>query len=471
LEVKLPHHNGFPDREIRCLTGVDGLEENKMAVMPVRRLLLHMSWPMMLSMLIQALYNLVDSIFVAQLSGDGFVALSLAYPVQTLMIAVCVGTGVGVNSMLSRRLGEKDQEAANAVAVNGYFVYLVCWLIFLVLGLLLARPFMTLFDSRSTVIDYGTQYLSVVTALSIGMCWQFAGERVLQASGDAVGPMIIQGIGAVINLVLDPALIFGLGPFPRLEVAGAAIATVFGQLVGMTVGLVMVRRNKVVRLHVRRFRPNAAVIRDIYRIGLPAIAMQALTTVMTMGMNKVLALFSSTGVFILGAYFKLQSFIFMPVYGLNNGLIPVVSFNYGAKSHRRITGLIHFALVIAGCIMVVGTLLLLLFPAPLLRLFEADAAVLADGVPALRMVACSFVFAGLSIIFCSSFQALGCAGMSLVISLLRQVVILIPATLLLGLWSPTLMWLSFPISEVCSCLLSFFLYRRVMRTKISPLEA
>ena len=442
-----------------------------MAVMPVRRLLLHMSWPMMLSMLIQALYNLVDSVFVAQLSEEGFVALSLAYPVQTLMIAVCVGTGVGVNAMLSRRLGVGRREAANAVAANGYFVYLVCWLVFLCLGLIFARPFIALFDSRPAVIDYGGQYLWVVTGASIGMCWQFAGERVLQASGDAVGPMVIQGIGAVINLVLDPVLIFGLGPFPRLEVAGAAIATVFGQLVGMAVGLVMVRRSKIVRMELRSFRPDGAVIRDIFRIGLPAIAMQALATVMSVGMNKVLSHFTATGVFILGAYFKLQSFIFMPVYGLNNGLIPVVSFNYGAKSPRRIRGLVRFALLIAGGIMAAGTLVLLLLPGPLLSLFQADAAVLADGAPALRLVACSFVCAGLSIIFCSSLQALGCAGLSLVISLLRQVVILLPAALLLALWRPALLWLAFPIAEGVSFLAALVLYRRVVDKKITPLEA
>ena len=393
------------------------MEENKMAVMPVRRLLLHMSWPMMLSMLIQALYNLVDSMFVAQLSTDGFVALSLAYPVQTLMISICVGTGVGVNTILSRRLGERRPAEASAVAMNGYFLYLCCWLIFLIPGVLFSRPFLALFSDVPQVVDYGSQYLAIVTAGSLGVCMQFSGERVLQASGDAVGPMCIQGIGAVVNLLLDPLLIFGLGPFPRLEVAGAALATV-----------------------------------------------------MTLGMNKLLSFFSATGVFILGAYFKLQSFLFMPVYGLNNGLIPVVSFNYGAKKRERITGLIHFALIIAAGLLAAGTLLLLLVPGPLLGLFNADAAVLADGVPALRLVSLSFVFAAVGIIFSSSFQALGCPMLSLILSLLRQVVLLLPAALVLGLLAPRLIWLSFLLAEGFSSLLALVLYRRLYRTKLARLE-
>ncbi|MCI6399790.1 MATE family efflux transporter [Flavonifractor sp. DFI.6.63] len=446
------------------------MEENKMAVMPVRRLLLHMSWPMMLSMLIQALYNLVDSMFVAQLSTDGFVALSLAYPVQTLMISICVGTGVGVNTILSRRLGERRPAEASAVAMNGYFLYLCCWLIFLIPGVLFSRPFLALFSDVPQVVDYGSQYLAIVTAGSLGVCMQFSGERVLQASGDAVGPMCIQGIGAVVNLLLDPLLIFGLGPFPRLEVAGAALATVIGQLVGMTVGLLLVRRSRVLVLQARGFRPSRSVILEILKIGFPAMVMQSLATVMTLGMNKLLSFFSATGVFILGAYFKLQSFLFMPVYGLNNGLIPVVSFNYGAKKRERITGLIHFALIIAAGLLAAGTLLLLLVPGPLLGLFNADAAVLADGVPALRLVSLSFVFAAVGIIFSSSFQALGCPMLSLILSLLRQVVLLLPAALVLGLLAPRLIWLSFLLAEGFSSLLALVLYRRLYRTKLARLE-
>lgn len=442
-----------------------------MAVMPVRRLLLNMAWPMMLSMLIQALYNLVDSMFVAQLSSDGFVALALVYPIQTLMIAVCVGTGVGFNALLARQLGEGRPDEANRVVANGYFVYLVCWVVFLVLGVGLAPVFMGLFaPGQPQVIDYGIQYLSIVTGASVGICMQFAGERTLQATGNTVGPMVIQGIGAVINLILDPLLIFGIGPFPRMEVAGAALATVLGQVVGMVVGLCMVRRSSIVRLSFRGFRPDSAIIRTMFRVGVPAILVQALATVMNLGMNLILPLFTASGVFILGAYFKLQSFLFMPVNGLNNALIPIVSFNYGARQRSRITGVIHFALVLSAAIMAVGTVVFLAIPGPLLRLFDADAAVLAEGISALRLIALSFVCAGVSVILCAALQALGAANSSLVVSLLRQLVLLFPLALLLGALRLSLVWLAFLLSEGAACLTALLLYRRTARGRLAGME-
>ena len=447
------------------------MNENKMAVMPVRRLLLNMSWPMMLSMLIQGLYNLVDSMFVAKLSGDSFVALSLVYPVQTLMIAVCVGVGVGFNALLSRRLGEGRREEAEQVTSNGYFLYLVCWLVFLILGVSFARPFLSLFSDVPQVVTYGSQYLAIVTGVSLGMCMQFAGERTLQATGNTIGPMIIQGIGAVINLVLDPLLIFGIGPFPRLEVAGAAIATVLGQLVGMVVGLIMVRRTPSVTLSFRGFRPNASILADMLRVGIPAALMQALTTVMSMGMNLILPLFTSAGVFILGAYFKLQSFLFMPLYGMNNAIVPIISFNYGARKKERITGTIRFALALTLGIMAVGTVMMMTLSGPLLGIFDADAAVLAEGIPALRMIALSFLCAGVSIILCSALQALGAANSSLAISLLRQVVLLLPAALVLGAIRPVLVWLAFPVAELISCAAALLLCRNILHRKLDGMES
>lgn len=447
------------------------MNENKMAVMPVRRLLLNMSWPMMLSMLIQGLYNLVDSMFVAKLSGDSFVALSLVYPVQTLMIAICVGVGVGFNALLSRRLGEGRREEAEQVTSNGYFLYLVCWLVFLILGVSFARPFLSLFSDVPQVVTYGSQYLAIVTGVSLGMCMQFAGERTLQATGNTIGPMIIQGIGAVINLVLDPLLIFGIGPFPRLEVAGAAIATVLGQLVGMAVGLIMVRRTPSVTLSFRGFRPNASILADMLRVGIPAALMQALTTVMSMGMNLILPLFTSAGVFILGAYFKLQSFLFMPLYGMNNAIVPIISFNYGARKKERITGTIRFALALTLGIMAVGTMVMMTLSGPLLGIFDADAAVLAEGIPALRMIALSFLCAGVSIILCSALQALGAANSSLAISLLRQVVLLLPAALVLGAIRPILVWLAFPVAELISCAVALILCRNILRRKLDGMES
>lgn len=445
------------------------MEENKMAVMPVRRLLLNMSWPMMLSMLIQALYNMVDSLFVARLSRDGFEALALVYPVQMLMVSVCVGVGVGFNALLARRLGERREEEADRVAANGYFVYCVCWLVFLVLGVGLARPFLALFSDVPQQIDYGVQYLSIVTGLSIGICMQFAGERTLQATGDTVGPMLIQGVGAVVNLILDPLLIFGIGPFPRMEVAGAALATVLGQLVGLGASFWMVRRSRLIHLTFRGFKPDWEIIRTMFRVGFPAILMQSLSSVMTVGMNLILPLFTSFGVFILGAYYKIQSFIFMPLYGMTNALVPIISFNYGARSRERITGTVRFSLVLTVAIMGAGTLFLMALAGPLLTLFDADGPLLAAGASALRMIALSFLFAGVSIILCSTLQALGSANASLLISMLRQVILLFPAALLLGWLGEGLIWLSFLIAEASSCVVALLLYRRAYRKKISQL--
>ena len=441
-----------------------------MAVMPVRRLLLNMSWPMMLSMLIQALYNMVDSLFVAQLSRDGFEALALVYPVQMLMVAVCVGTGVGFNALLARRLGQRREEEADQVAANGYFVYFVCWLVFLVLGVGFARPFLTLFSDVPQQIEYGTQYLSIVTGLSIGICMQFAGERTLQATGNTVGPMIIQGVGAVVNLILDPLFIFGIGPFPRMEVAGAALATVLGQIVGLAASFIMVHRSPLIHLTFRRFRPNGEIIRTMFRVGFPAILMQALSSFMTVGMNLILPLFTPFGVFILGAYYKIQSFIFMPLYGMNNALVPIISFNYGAKSKERITGTIHFALFLTVGIMAAGMLILLVLAGPLLSLFDASGPLLEAGTAALRIIALSFVFAGVSIILCSALQALGSANASLLISLLRQILLLLPAAAVLGALSGGLVWFAFLTAEVLSCGVALLLYRRVYQKKISILD-
>lgn len=436
------------------------MKENKMAVMPVRRLLLNMAWPMALSMLVQALYNLVDSLFVARLGESGFVALSLVFPVQVLMIAVCVGTGVGFNALLSRYLGMREEEKAVKTTSNGYFIYFICWLVFAITGALFSRPFLHIFSADAQTVEYGAQYLAIVTVGSVGLCLQFASERTLQATGDTVRPMIIQSLGAVINLILDPLLIFGIGPFPRLEAAGAALATVIGQIIGAVAGILMVRRNKIVRLSFKKFRPSADIAKNIFKIGVPAIFVQALATVMTMGMNYILPFFTASGVFIQGAYFKLQAFVFMPVNGMNNALIPIVSFNYGAGNTRRITGVVRFAVFIAVVIMAAGTLIFIAFPSGLLRMFNADASVITEGISALRAISVSFVFAGVSIILCAALQALGAAVSSLIVSLLRQVVFLFPFALISGLIDPSAVWFSFLAAEIFSCIAALLLYRR-----------
>lgn len=445
------------------------MDDARMGTMPVRPLLLRMAWPMMLSMLIQALYNLVDSMFVSRLSGEAFQALSLAYPVQMFMVAVCVGAGVGLNALLSKRLGQGDRTEAKAVALNGIFLYLLCYLLFLSFALFLARPFMAFFTADPTILSAGRTYLTIVTGVSVGMTMQFATERILLACGDPVGPMVIQGVGAVVNLIMDPLLIFGLGPFPALGVAGAAIATVMGQWTGMAVGFVLLRRLRRFPLSPRGFRPRGDILAELCRIGIPAAAMQSLSSVMTLGLNKIMALYDPSAVFILGAYFKLQTFLIMPVAGLTNGLTPLVAYNYGARKRERILALSRFALALGAAIMAAGAALLLLIPGPLLGLFGAEQAVLDSGIPALRWIAVGLIFSGLSTVLCAVFQALGAAMTSLAISLLRQVVLILPAAYLLGLVRPGLMWLSFPLAEILACLAALVLFRRIQRKRLSAL--
>ena len=445
------------------------MDDTRMGTMPVRPLLLRMAWPMMLSMLIQALYNLVDSMFVSRLSGEAFQALSLAYPVQMFMVAVCVGAGVGLNALLSKRLGQGERTEAKSVALNGIFLYLLCYLLFLSFALFLARPFMAFFTADSAILSAGRTYLTIVTGVSVGMTMQFATERILLACGDPVGPMVIQGVGAVVNLIMDPILIFGLGPFPALGVAGAAIATVMGQWTGMAVGFLLLRRLRRFPLSPKGFRPRGDILAELCRIGIPAAAMQSLSSVMTLGLNKIMALYDPNAVFILGAYFKLQTFLIMPVSGLTNGLTPLVSYNYGARSRERILALTRFALALGAAIMAVGTVLLLLIPGPLLGLFGADQAVLDSGIPALRWIAAGLIFSGLSMVLCAVFQALGAAMTSLVISLLRQVVLILPAAYLLGLVQVRLIWASFPLAEVLAFLAALVLFRRIQRKRLSEL--
>ena len=446
-----------------------------MAVMPVRRLLLNMAWPMMLSMLIQALYNLVDSMFVAQLSSDGFVALALVYPIQTLMIAVCVGTGVGFNALLARRLGEGRPDEANRVVANGYFVYLVCWVVFLVLGVGLAPVFMGLFaPGQPQVIDYGIQYLSIVTGASVGICMQFAGERTLQATGNTVGPMVIQGIGAVINLILDPLLIFGIGPFPRMEVAGAALATVIGQICGALLALMFnLRKNTDVHFQLKNLRPSAPIIGGIYSVGVPSIAMQSIGSVMVFGMNQILIAFTATATAVFGVYFKLQSFIFMPVFGLNNGMVPIIAYNYGARKPERIVKTIKLSVMYAVGIMLLGLLAFQLIPDVFLKMFMAEDSgsdMLTIGVPALRIISISFLLAGFSVVCSSVFQALGHGVLSLAVSVIRQLVVLLPAAWLLArTGSVNNVWWAFLIAEVVSLLLSLAFFARINKTVIAPL--
>lgn len=444
--------------------------ENKMGTMSEGRLIVTMSFPIMLSMLVQALYNIVDSAFVARISEDALTAVSLAFPVQLLMIAVATGAGVGVNALLSRRLGEKKQTEADAVAANGVFLSVCFWLVFAVLGLLFGRAFIAAFTDVSAVIDMGTSYVTVVSVASCGVFLLFVAERLMQATGNTVYHMVTQLIGAVLNCVLDPIMIFGLAGFPALGTTGAALATVISQIIAMSIGFfINVKFNHDVRLHVRDFRPDSKIIGEIIRIGLPAAVQQSLLSVLTVGLNRILMPFSQTAVSFYGVYYKLQNFLFMPVYGLNNALIPMIGYNFGAKNRRRIERITRYALCLAVGIMAAGTVLFEALPVPLLRLFDASDAMLALGVPGIRTIALSFCFAGASVILCGCMQGLGRGSESLWVALVRQLVVVLPAAVLLAQSSLAAIWFAFPLAEGCGFALAVLLHRRVTRRLVTTL--
>ena len=445
--------------------------ENKMGVMPVNRLLFSMSLPMILSMLVQALYNIVDSIFVAQIGETALAAVSLAFPVQNLIIAVSVGTGVGVNALLSRSLGEKNQETANLAAVNGIFVFFLSYLLFAVFGLFFARMYFSVQTSNPEIIEQGTIYLSVCSIFSFGIFLEIALERIMQSTGRTIYNMITQGLGAIINIILDPILIFGLFGFPRMGILGAAVATVIGQIIAMLLLLYFnIRKNSDVNLNMRRFRPDTAIIAEIYRVGLPSIIMQSISSVMTFGVNKILLLFSETAVSVFGIYFKLQSFIFMPVFGLNNAMVPIVAYNYGAAKKDRIMKTIRASVTAAVAIMLVGLAIFQIFPEQLLYLFDASENMMGIGVPALRIISLSFLFAGYCIVIGSVFQALGNGVYSLITSAARQLVCILPAAWFFAAeFGLHAVWYAFPLAEIISVVLMTVLFRRIYQKKIQLL--
>lgn len=449
------------------------IQENKMGVMPVGRLLISMSLPIMISMLIQALYNVVDSIFVAQLSEDALTAVSLAFPFQNLMISVAVGTGVGVNALLSRSLGEQNPKTANSTAENGVFLSVISFLVFTIAGVALAGPFYAVQTDNPTILAYGTSYMTICSALCCGIFLEIMFERLLQSTGRTFFTMITQGVGAIINIILDPLLIFGIGPFPRMEVAGAAMATVIGQLVAAVLALIFnILFNHDIHPSFRGFRPNRNIIGRIYQVGLPAIILNSIGSVMTFGINKILLGFTSTASAVFGIYFKFQSFVFMPIFGLNNGMVPIIAYNYGARKRKRLTDTIRISIILAVAIMLVGLLIIQLFPAAILRLFDASETMLAIGVPALRAISWSFVFAGFSIIASSAFQSLGNGLLSMTVSIIRQLVILLPVAFLLSLTGNlNAVWWAFPIAEIIAFFLCIIFLRRTWRTVIAPLDA
>ena len=441
-------------------------QENKMGVLPVGPLLFNMAVPMMISMLFQALYNIVDSIFVGMLIQDAFNAVSLAFPLQTLCIAVGTGTGVGMNALLSRSLGEKRFDMANRTANTGIFLYLCSGAAFALVGLTFARLFFELQTQNQAIIDHGTAYIRICLGCSVAVFMQICLERLLQSTGRTNLSMICQIAGAATNIVLDPIMIFGLLGFPRMEVAGAALATVCGQLVAAGFGVVLnLKYNHDIHISVKEIRFNKWIAKDIYRIGVPSIIMQAIGSVMTFCMNKILISFTEAATAVFGAYFKLQSFIFMPVFGLNNGIIPITAYNFGAARMDRVKRATKLGALTAICIMTVGTILFEAIPGVLLGLFSPSEEMLEIGTTALRIIGVHFPVAGFCIVAGSVCQALGKPGYSLINSICRQLVVLLPAAWLLAqTGNLTLVWLSFPVAEVASMILSTIFLRRTMHS-------
>lgn len=447
------------------------MQENKMGVMPIDKLIVSMSLPIMISMLVQALYNIVDSIFVAQINENALTAVSMAFPIQNLMIAVGVGTAVGMNALLARSLGEKDFDKVNKIAENGIFLAFLSYLLFLVIGLFFSEMFFRSQTNIEEIITYGKQYMTVCCCLSLGIFIQIMFERMLQATGKTVYSMITQGVGAIVNIILDPILIFGLLGFPTMGITGAAVATVIGQMIAALIGLILNQtKNHEVQLKFHHFRLNGKIIRQIYGIGIPSIIMQAIGSLMTYAMNLILITFTPTATAVFGVYFKLQSFVFMPVFGLNSGVIPIMSYNYGANKRARVTKTLNHTIIYAVIILAAGFLLFQAAPVPLLRMFNASDHMIAIGVPALRIISFSFVPAAVSIVCSSAFQSLDRAVYSMFISIARQLVVLLPVSYLLAqVATVDLVWLSFPIAEIASLLLTLVFMKKLHRDVISKL--
>lgn len=445
------------------------VQENKMGVMPIRKLLINMSVPIMISMLIQALYNVVDSIFVARINEDALTAVSLAFPIQNLMIAVAVGTGVGINALLSRSLGSKNFKEANSVAENGVLLAFFSYSIFLLFGLLFSETYFTSQTNDPQIIKYGSTYLKIISIASIGLFIQITFERLLQSTGKTFYTMITQGTGAIINIILDPIFIFGLFGLPKMGVAGAAVATIIGQIVAAGLGIYFnIKLNKEVSLDIRKFRPEFRIIKKIYSIGIPSIMMISLTSITTYGINNILIKFSSTATAVFGVYYKLQSFVFMPVFGLNNGMIPIIAYNYGAKNKERLIKTIKLSILYAVVVMFIGLIVIQLLPAQLLSLFSASKEMIKIGLPALRIISLSYILAGFNIVSSSVYQAFGNGILSLIGEVLRQLVILLPAAYILSLFGDVnLIWWSYPIAEILALILNVVFLRLIYKKVIS----
>ncbi len=448
-------------------------KENRMGVMPVGKLLFAMSTPMVISFLVQSLYNIVDSIFVARYSPDALAAVSLAYPIQILMIAVSVGTGVGVNALLSRSLGEGKKKKAKLTADNAILLGILASIMFALFGVLCTKLF---FDSQTkseSIRQLGYSYLSVVTIFSFGLMLEVTFERILQSTGKTVFNMITQSVGAIINIILDPILIFGFFGAPKLGIAGAAIATVAGQIIAMILSFIFnMKYNEDVdiRFGTHIFIPDFGIIKQIYKVGIPSIAMQAMSTLMILGLNKILVTYSDMAVNVLGIYYKLQSFVFMPIFGLNNGMTPIVAFNYGAKNKDRIVKVLKYSFIASIVIMVIGTAIFWLFPKELMMLFNPNEEMMKLGIPALRICSLCFILAAFDVMAIATFQSLGNGMYALYASFLRQLVLILPFAYALSKISGLgAVWYSIPLAELGCAFFDIYLMKKIYKQKVANL--
>ena len=447
------------------------LQENKMGVMPVGKLLVNMALPMIISMLVQAFYNIVDSVYVSQVSESAVTALSLAFPVQNMQIGFAVGVGVGVNALLSQSLGRKNQESVNWAAGQGVFLALVATALFMLFGFFGVRPYYTMQSTVAETVEGGIAYTSICCIFTVGIFIQVLCERLLQATGRAMQTMILQGTGAIINIILDPVFIHGWWGMPKMGVAGAAVATVIGQCTGAVLGIYLnLRHNPEVHLHVKFMKPNWKVIAPILEVGIPSVVMNGIGSVMNFGMNQILQGFNEVATGVFGIYYKLQSLFFMPLFGINNATISILAFNYGARKPKRIVHTLKLATAVAVCIMLVGLAVFQLFPQALLGIFNPTEEFLAIGVKALRILCLPFPVAAICIALGASFQALGKGSYSTIVSLCRQLIVLLPVAYLLSLTGDVHnVWWSFPIAEVMSALVTGLLFGRLYRRKVKPL--
>lgn len=447
------------------------LKENKMGTMPVGKLLVNMALPMIISMMVQALYNIVDSVYVSQVSESAVTALGLAFPVQNMQIGFAVGIGVGVNALLSQSLGRKDQETANWAAGQGIFLMMVATAIFMLFGFFGVRPYYEMQSNVAETVEGGIAYTQICCLLTVGIFVQVLCERLLQATGRAMQTMILQGTGAIINIILDPVFIHGWWGMPKMGIAGAAVATVIGQCVGAVLGIYMnVRHNPDIHMHLKYVKPNWKIIQPILTVGIPSVIMNGIGSVMNFGMNQILQGFHETATGVFGIYFKLQSLFFMPLFGINNATISIIAFNYGARKPKRIVHTLKLATITAVCIMLVGLGIFQLFPEALLGIFNPTEDFMSIGVKALRILSLPFPVAAVCVALSASFQALGNGSYSTIVSLCRQLVVLLPVAYLLSLTGDVgNVWWSFPIAEVVSALVTALLFARLYRCKVYPL--